>query len=173
MNGRAETFSYGRPIQRTNPDLIKITGSQTGIGTVGDMANRARGISKSVRNNTVNLHGIGSQNDPVHGDRVTAALRMQVSLEAIDNDQIGDQNTVQLGDSPVQTDAVKRRLHRSGHGPLKVFEATGDEGLIVRLHHGYVDEEVAFKNTSRNLQVFEGALDADRFLDEFIPLQID
>jgi len=76
MGGCTELLYLRRTIQRKNFDLVKITGSKTCIGTLGNMANAPRFVSKGICNNTINLHGVGSQNDPVHNHRIMTAFRI-------------------------------------------------------------------------------------------------
>src|SRR3990172_12555668 len=130
------------------------------------MANIPRSISKAICDNAINLNGVGSQNDSVHNNRVMTRLGMQVSLEAIYNNQMGDQDVAQLGDGLVQIDAMECCLHGPGHGTLKILKTAGDQGLIVSLHNRHIDEKVALKCRSSNLQVLERAFNADRLFDE-------
>jgi hypothetical protein len=173
MDGRTETFYFRRAVQRSNLNLIKITGSETCIGTVGDMTNVSGFVPKGICNDAIDFHGIGSQNNPIHHHRIMTAFRMQVSLEAIYDNQIGQQDAVQLGDGFVQVNTMECGLHRSGHRPLKILKTAGDQGLMVGFHNGHVDEKITFKNGSGNFQAFKRAFNTNWFLNELIPLKID
>jgi len=94
MDGRVETSFSGRPIQGTNRNFLKITTSEPGIRAICDMTNVPGRISQHVCRDTIHLHGVGSQNDPIHDNRVMTDLGMQISLEAVYKSQMGDQDTV-------------------------------------------------------------------------------
>src|SRR5512135_1534562 len=108
MDRRTEPLRLRRPIQRMDLDPFQITCSETSTSRVGDMTNVTRHVSKGIRNKTINLHRVGSQNNPIHFHRITTALGMQVSPEAVYKDQMRYDHAVQLGDGLVQIHTMKR-----------------------------------------------------------------
>ena len=131
------------------PGGIRISGAKP--GGHGDIGNLVHGIADAFTDIGIAQYRVQAGEDPVHDNRVSAFLKIQIPADVVHQNKLGRQNRIQMGDRFVQAEGMKTPLFAVGDYSLCVFHSACNPGLTVPFEDRQIDEKLRFCHLAAEL----------------------